>query len=100
MAKLLSFFILCYKKLLSPWLGPHCRFYPSCSSYFLQALSTHGALKGSWLGIARICRCHPLNDGGFDPVPGTESKHCCDVSAMDPALVSSINKESSFKHGY
>ncbi|MDG2176616.1 MAG: membrane protein insertion efficiency factor YidD [Gammaproteobacteria bacterium] len=104
MAKLLSFFILCYKKLLSPWLGPHCRFYPSCSSYFLQALSTHGALKGSWLGFARIFRCHPLNDGGFDPVPGTESEHCCDVSEMDPTIVStmasSMNKESSFKHGY
>ncbi|MGY8790474.1 MAG: membrane protein insertion efficiency factor YidD [Pseudomonadales bacterium] len=108
MVKLLSFFILCYKKLLSPWLGPHCRFYPSCSSYFLQALSVHGALKGTWLGLARICRCNPLSEGGLDPVPETESKHCCDIAELDPTqvsnmssnMVSSMNKESSFRHGY
>lgn len=80
MVKLLSSFILAYKRLLSPLLGRHCRFYPSCSSYFLQALETHGALKGSWLGIKRICRCHPLAEGGMDPVPGTP---CCPGQVPD-----------------
>jgi putative membrane protein insertion efficiency factor len=70
MVKILSWFILTYKKLLSPLLGQHCRFYPSCSTYCLQAIETNGAMKGSWLGIKRICRCHPLNAGGVDMVPG------------------------------
>jgi len=70
MVKLLSWFIRCYKNLLSPLLGPHCRFHPTCSTYFLQALETHGALRGSALGMKRICRCHPLCEGGIDPVPG------------------------------
>jgi len=72
MVKLLSWIILTYKKCLSPLLGQNCRFYPSCSTYFLQALDTHGAVKGCFLGIHRICRCHPLNEGGVDLVPGTE----------------------------
>ena len=71
MVKILSWFILCYKKLLSPFLGRHCRFHPTCSTYFLQALETHGALHGSFLGVKRLCRCHPLHEGGMDPVPGT-----------------------------
>ena len=70
MVKILSWFILTYKKLLSPLLGQHCRFYPSCSTYCLQAIESHGAMKGCWLGIKRICRCHPLNAGGVDLVPG------------------------------
>lgn len=58
-----------YQRLLSPLLGPRCRFYPSCSNYALQALEQHGPVHGSWLGLRRICRCHPLNPGGYDPVP-------------------------------
>ena len=69
MVKILSWFILTYKKLLSPVLGQHCRFYPSCSTYCLQAINSHGALKGSWLGLKRICRCHPMSAGGVDMVP-------------------------------
>jgi putative membrane protein insertion efficiency factor len=69
MVKILSWFILTYKKLLSPLLGQHCRFYPSCSTYCLQAINSHGALKGSWLGLKRICRCHPMSAGGVDMVP-------------------------------
>lgn len=58
-----------YRLLLSPLLGPRCRFYPSCSAYALEALQRHGAARGSWLTVRRIARCHPLNEGGLDPVP-------------------------------
>ncbi|MBA2369010.1 MAG: membrane protein insertion efficiency factor YidD [Candidatus Protochlamydia sp.] len=58
-----------YQYTLSPLLGHTCRFYPSCSEYTIEALQKHKALKGSWLGIKRICRCHPWHPGGPDPVP-------------------------------
>ena len=48
----------------------NCRFYPTCSRYMSQSLETHGLVKGLWLGTKRLCRCHPLNPGGIDPVPG------------------------------
>ena len=69
MRALLVFAIRLYQRLLSPLLGPRCRFYPSCSAYAVEALERHGALRGSWLAARRVCRCHPLNEGGFDPVP-------------------------------
>ncbi|WP_428835616.1 membrane protein insertion efficiency factor YidD [Rubritalea halochordaticola] len=68
-----------YQKFLNPILralgGPHsgCRFTPSCSHYFLEAVETHGALYGSWLGTCRICRCHPWGKCGHDPVPPKKS---------------------------
>jgi hypothetical protein len=58
-----------YQRLLSPVLPPSCRFYPSCSQYALDAVTRHGALKGSWLAARRLARCHPFHPGGFDPVP-------------------------------
>jgi putative membrane protein insertion efficiency factor len=58
-----------YRYLISPMLGPNCRFYPSCSCYAEEAIELHGALKGSYLAARRILRCHPWHAGGFDPVP-------------------------------
>ncbi|REJ71734.1 MAG: membrane protein insertion efficiency factor YidD [Proteobacteria bacterium] len=58
-----------YQWCISPFIGSRCRFYPSCSSYAVDAISSHGPIKGSILGIKRISRCHPWSDGGYDPVP-------------------------------
>jgi putative membrane protein insertion efficiency factor len=60
-----------YQALVSPLLPASCRFYPSCSAYAIDALKKHGVIKGLYLAVRRILRCHPLNDGGFDPVPET-----------------------------
>ncbi|MEM2936388.1 MAG: membrane protein insertion efficiency factor YidD [Candidatus Bathyarchaeia archaeon] len=62
-------FIRAYQKLISSWMPPRCRFYPSCSQYTAQAIEAYGPLKGMWLGVKRISRCHPWNEGGFDPLP-------------------------------
>jgi putative membrane protein insertion efficiency factor len=58
-----------YQILISPLLPPACRFYPSCSEYALVAIREHGVLRGSWLALRRLARCHPLDPGGVDPVP-------------------------------
>jgi len=57
-----------YQKMISPLLPASCRFYPTCSEYFIQALQKYGVFKGSYLGIKRILRCHPGNPGGYDPL--------------------------------
>ncbi|XJS11779.1 membrane protein insertion efficiency factor YidD [Aerococcaceae bacterium WGS1372] len=58
-----------YQKFISPGLPNSCRYYPTCSSYMIQAVEKHGALKGTTMGVARICRCHPFAEGGIDHVP-------------------------------
>jgi len=58
-----------YQKLLSPLLPQTCRFYPSCSEYSRESIVRHGVVRGTWLTIVRLCKCHPFHPGGFDPVP-------------------------------
>lgn len=58
-----------YRCCVSPWLGPTCRFYPSCSEYARQAIERYGAVQGGWLALKRVLRCHPWHCGGHDPVP-------------------------------
>ncbi len=62
-----------YQRLVSPLLGQRCRFYPSCSQYAADAILAHGPLRGTYLGVRRLLRCHPWNPGGFDYVPETFS---------------------------
>ena len=61
-----------YQLFISPMLGPRCRFHPTCSQYAIEALQTHGAVKGGWLALRRVLRCHPLHPGGHDPVPSAK----------------------------
>ena len=68
-ARILLALVSAYRRLLSPLLGQRCRFAPSCSAYAAEAITVHGAARGSWLAVRRIGRCHPFNPGGHDPVP-------------------------------
>jgi uncharacterized protein len=70
MAWLLQLMIRAYQVVLGPMIGDCCRFHPSCSVYFIEALEHHGFLRGCRLGLGRLVRCHPLHPGGLDPVPG------------------------------
>jgi putative membrane protein insertion efficiency factor len=72
MRQVLRQLIRFYQYIISPLLGPRCRFYPSCSCYADEAIEHYGALKGSYLAVRRILRCHPWHPGGFDPVPRTQ----------------------------
>jgi len=70
MRNLLIGLVRFYQYLIGPFLGNHCRFYPSCSHYAVEAIEIHGPLAGSWMALRRLLRCHPWHPGGFDPVPG------------------------------
>ena len=72
---LLMLLVRAYQLLVSPLLGPSCRFYPSCSAYGLEALRVHGAVRGTWLTVRRLLRCHPWNPGGVDEVPPARARH-------------------------
>ncbi|MGE0012528.1 membrane protein insertion efficiency factor YidD [Parapusillimonas granuli] len=68
-SRLLIVLVRGYQLCISPFLGRNCRFYPSCSQYAIEALRSHGAVRGIWLAIRRLGRCHPWHPGGYDPVP-------------------------------
>lgn len=74
MQKVLITLIRSYQYLISPFIGPTCRFYPSCSAYAEEALKSHGVARGLWLSTKRLARCHPFSAGGVDPVPVTTKK--------------------------
>lgn len=74
MKKVLLSLIKFYQKAISPLTPPTCRFHPTCSHYGFEAIEKHGALKGSWLAVRRISKCHPFHEGGFDPVPEKKEK--------------------------
>ncbi len=78
-----------YRFFLSPWLGNSCRFWPSCSVYAMEAIETHGALKGSYLTVMRVGRCHPYSAGGVDPVPVAFRWRCWCHEAKPPAAAES-----------
>jgi uncharacterized protein len=59
--------VRCYQWLISPWLGPRCRYQPTCSEYFIESVRKYGAFRGGWRGLVRISRCHPWHRGGYDP---------------------------------
>lgn len=69
MRTLLIMMIRVYQYAISPWLGSHCRFHPSCSSYAEEAVQRFGVVRGGWLALRRLSRCHPFRKGGLDPVP-------------------------------
>lgn len=75
MKKLPIALIRFYQIFISPLCPGVCRYQPTCSQYMIEAIKTHGVIKGVWLGIKRICRCHPWGGSGFDPVPAKETRH-------------------------
>ncbi len=72
MKRILIFLVDVYRVAISPYFPSSCRYQPTCSMYAKQAIENHGALRGTWMALKRIGRCHPWSEGGYDPVPGTE----------------------------
>jgi putative membrane protein insertion efficiency factor len=86
LARVLTVLVRGYQRWISPALGQHCRFAPSCSHYAVDALRVHGALRGTWLTARRLLRCHPWNPGGYDPVlPSARSARMEPASSAHPA---------------
>jgi len=92
-----------YQLLVSPFLGPTCRYYPSCSAYAVQALQVHGAFRGSWLAVRRLLRCHPWSPGGVDHVPprrGHEHDHEHDHSPTRAERDSELRPATAGRHPF
>ncbi|KPP86114.1 MAG: putative membrane protein insertion efficiency factor [Rhodobacteraceae bacterium HLUCCO07] len=75
LAHIVALPVRAYRLLFSPWVGHGCRYQPTCSAYALEALERHGAIRGGWLALRRILRCHPMGSSGYDPVPGADPAH-------------------------
>ncbi|MGB5622727.1 MAG: membrane protein insertion efficiency factor YidD [Gammaproteobacteria bacterium] len=69
MRRILVILIRAYQWLLSPFLGQNCRYHPSCSQFAVEAVERHGPIRGTWMALRRVGRCHPWHEGGYDPVP-------------------------------
>lgn len=89
----LAALVRAYRSFVSPSLGSNCRYQPTCSAYALEALERHGALQGSWLAVKRIGRCHPLREGGYDPVPDRASNRKLTVGVSALALIATACTE-------
>lgn len=95
MKQLLIGMIQVYRRLISPLFPPSCRFHPTCSAYAIEAISTWGSVKGSWLAAKRICRCNPFHPGGYDPVPTVAT---LSDSAHSETVDSEVDQDNS-PHG-
>lgn len=88
-----------YRAIISPLYGPVCKYYPSCSAYALEAVTVHGAVKGTFLSTKRLASCHPWSLGGYDPVPGTPAAaEWAAEQAAKAAAVHDCNHDHSTKH--
>lgn len=87
-----------YQLFISPLLGPNCRFQPTCSAYAVEAIRTHGALRGGYLSIRRILKCHPWGGFGYDPVPQS-ARDSAEVSAHGPDCCGKKKKSEAAKSG-
>ena len=83
LAWVLALPVRAYRLVLSPWMGHGCRYLPTCSAYALESLERHGGLKGGYLTVRRLCRCHPWGRHGYDPVPGADPEHDARKAAGD-----------------
>ena len=99
MRRVLIVLVKGYRLLISPMLPPSCRFYPTCSEYAVEALSQHGALKGGWLTLRRLGRCHPFCAGGIDPVPGSSSESCASVCDAESDACRADSHQADARHG-
>ena len=91
MRRLLTGIIKGYKLAISPFLGQNCRFHPGCANYAIEAIETHGSLRGLWLALCRVLKCHPLHPGGFDPVPGASG----DRERTEPSGIIGTDRRTS-----
>ena len=93
-----TFLIRIYQWTVSPLLGPTCRFHPSCSNYALEAINRFGMLRGGWLTVRRLGRCHPWHPGGFDPVPLTKGAQGATAVAYPAAAPPTMASPSVCNH--
>jgi putative membrane protein insertion efficiency factor len=84
LARFLIVIVRLYQVAISPWTPPACRFMPTCSAYAIGAIERHGALRGSWMALRRIGRCHPFGGQGYDPVPGQHDAAASTERAIEP----------------